>query len=77
MEANTVITLLVPEEQCLVVVTVHLDGYTDAVVAHGNVVDVRDGVASLLEAEPAAPHQEWDHTWAHCGRKEERYVSFR
>lgn len=61
MEANTIVTLVVPEEQRLVVVAVHLHGHAGAVPAHGGVVDVRDGVAALLEAEPRPSHHERNH----------------
>ena len=67
MKTHAVVALVLLEEERLEVVAVHLDGHTGAVVGHVGVVDVCDGVAAFLEAEPRAAHHEGDHTpMAHC-----------
>ncbi|MPC40806.1 hypothetical protein E2C01_034375 [Portunus trituberculatus] len=70
-EAHAVVAIVLLEEERFVVVAVHLDGHAGAVVGHVGVVDVRDGVAALLEAEPRAAHHEGDQTpMAHCTGRE-------
>lgn len=68
MEPNAIVAIIVLEEERLIVAAVGLDRHTGSVIAHGGVIDVRDGVPAMLEAEPRPPHHERDHTlsMAHC-----------
>lgn len=72
VKPHTVVTFIVLEEQRLVVTTVHFHGDTRAMPAHGGVINVREGVAALLKAEPCPSHYEWNHAipMAHCGEEE-------
>lgn len=52
VEVDAVVALDVLEEERLVVVAVDLDGDAGPVAGHRRLVDVGDGVAAFLKAEP-------------------------